>query len=537
MDTSTFITPADLLNPQNGLTRAQAEALVPKLNAQAADPLLIIKSEEISPLPLSAAPLVSPEQMSDEALASFVADTFTKIADAIPFIRELRQRFETKSPQWLDEVGIMGCSTWTEFCEKVLKRTPRAIQLALKAATTPSPIPEAPEQESAPITDGGSTPSLQSFLKDSVADLIRDKLDADFKHLLAKLPFELKKYVRIKRESPDNGMCSVTVLPLTFNQLERIIGALAARDFYGFDVIHSEPEPPSPEPATPCPAVMQYLPEVFSKDDADRLFQGLSSLPWQQHMIPMYGKKIPAPRLYQWMGVPLRLYGEEIKPIDWTPDALEIRDRVHKETGFLFNSLNINFYRDEKDHLGWHVDKQNEGSWEFPIVSLSLGAERDFQIQRYEIINRRKRNPVGEIYTTRLAHGSLIVMPAQMQASWTHRIKQQTAQSGPRINLTFRMMPEPQSSAPEPSQKLRVGDFFLHHGTLRQITVVGLEAVVMSYWHKTRKYWSTNCPVGDLSWLEGTALTIAEVERDFPGALDSPPVALTQPASATEPGE
>jgi hypothetical protein len=67
--------------------------------------------------------------------------------------------------------------------------------------------------------------------------------------------------------------------------------------------------------------------------------------------------------------------------------------------------------------------------------------------------NYRKRNKVGDIHTTRLADGSLIVMPAQMQASWVHRIKQQTAASGPRINLTFRMMPESASATvptPEP---------------------------------------------------------------------------------------
>jgi alkylated DNA repair dioxygenase AlkB len=166
----------------------------------------------------------------------------------------------------------------------------------------------------------------------------------------------------------------------------------------------------------------QYSPDFLTKEDADKMFAALSNLPWKQHIITMYGKKIPAPRLFQWMGIPPQdksysggtptatgsLYGEGINPTPWTPEALEIQQRVREATGFQFDSLNINYYRDEKDYLGFHIDKQNEGLWEFPIASVSLGSERDFQIQRYIIVNHHKRKHVGEIYTQRRTTRRLI---------------------------------------------------------------------------------------------------------------------------------
>jgi hypothetical protein len=47
-----------------------------------------------------------------------------------------------------------------------------------------------------------------------------------------------------------------------------------------------------------------YIADFLAAADAARLFAALNQLAWRQHVIPMWGKQIPAPRLYQWMGVP-----------------------------------------------------------------------------------------------------------------------------------------------------------------------------------------------------------------------------------------
>jgi len=182
------------------------------------------------------------------------------------------------------------------------------------------------------------------------------------------------------------------------------------------------------------------------REDADRLMTGLLTLPWKQHIMKMHGKVVAMPRMYQWMGFAPTIYGEQIAPIEWTTEALEVQRGVHEVTGFLFNSLNINLYRDENDHIGWHSDFEHEGSWEFPIVSVSLGACRYFQLCPYNgngKLKRRFHKHFGKPeQPVALKHGSIVVMPAGSQEFYVHRLKKATKQqgTGARINLTFRMM-------------------------------------------------------------------------------------------------
>lgn len=221
--------------------------------------------------------------------------------------------------------------------------------------------------------------------------------------------------------------------------------------------VKPEVKPAKSEPSAVNSGVI-YTKDFLSKEDADRLFAELKTLPWKQHETQMYGMREPAPQEYAWMGDSPQpgawtasphnhKAGETFEPIPWTPAALEIREKVYQKTGVLFDSLNFNHYRNGADHLPWHVDKEDEGLWEFPIASVSLGAERDFQTQHYTSKNpkkRHKRVPDGPVFTQRLAHGSLAVMPAGSQGEFQHRLKscskREAETTGERINLTFRMM-------------------------------------------------------------------------------------------------
>jgi hypothetical protein len=69
-------------------------------------------------------------EMETEALARFVADAFTKLKSALPYIAELRERF-AKLPR--GKANVMGCRTWTQFCERVLHRTDSAVRKLLAA--------------------------------------------------------------------------------------------------------------------------------------------------------------------------------------------------------------------------------------------------------------------------------------------------------------------------------------------------------------------------------------------------------------------
>ncbi len=180
----------------------------------------------------------------------------------------------------------------------------------------------------------------------------------------------------------------------------------------------------------------------FLGEDVSSIYTKMSVLPWDRHSANMYGKKIDMPRFFVWMGIPpLKLYGAPVPTIEWTPEAIDVRERVQKATGVLYDSLNINMYRDENDYLGWHIDPEDEGRWDYPIASVTLGAERQFQMRQY-IKNEgsSKKVPVGDIHSITLGHGSLLLMPPGFQAGWLHRAPKSNKKCIRRINLTFRRM-------------------------------------------------------------------------------------------------
>lgn len=98
--------------------------------------------------------------------------------------------------------------------------------------------------------------------------------------------------------------------------------------------------------------------------------------------------------------------------------------------GCAYNSVLANLYENENDSVGWHADDEPEMSAAHPIASLSLGAERRFEM----------RHGAAPPVALALAHGSLLVMAAGMQQEWRHRVPKSRQACGARINLTFRHM-------------------------------------------------------------------------------------------------
>ena len=97
------------------------------------------------------------------------------------------------------------------------------------------------------------------------------------------------------------------------------------------------------------------------------------------------------------------------------------------------NSCNANFYPEAYSAVGWHSDDERlfkTDSGDCLIVSLSLGASREFQIRTA----KGKKFIVG----IRLNHGDLLTMEGQFQSMYEHRIPKEHSVTGSRINLTWR---------------------------------------------------------------------------------------------------
>ena len=109
----------------------------------------------------------------------------------------------------------------------------------------------------------------------------------------------------------------------------------------------------------------------------------------------------------------------------------DLAEAVSSKTGHPFNRALVNYYRDGSDSVDWHADDETELGPDPIIASISLGAERVFQL-RHTI--------TGEITSLSLPHGSLLLMGSKIQHFYQHRLAKVKHLDQPRVNYTFRYM-------------------------------------------------------------------------------------------------
>lgn len=176
------------------------------------------------------------------------------------------------------------------------------------------------------------------------------------------------------------------------------------------------------------------FPEFLDASDADNVLEELISRNrWEQQSLLMYGKLVDEPRLSTWHsdGQTYTYSGKTRIPQPWTNTLKHLRERCENHTQHTFNGVLVNFYRSGDDHLGWHSDDELVNGPEPLIASISLGAER-----RFDMRHRQS----GHVASTMLSHGSLLVMSGLSQRCWEHRIPKMPRLEEPRINLTFRRL-------------------------------------------------------------------------------------------------
>ena len=160
----------------------------------------------------------------------------------------------------------------------------------------------------------------------------------------------------------------------------------------------------------------------------------LAEIPWQQDSIRIAGRLIAVPRLQCWMGDASSRYGYSgirLQPVGWQETVLFIRHRVQDLVAMEFNSVLLNYYRNGQDSVAWHADDEKELGPDPLIASVSLGAERPFQL-------KSKMPGSYSNYRLLLQSGSILLMGKGMQINWLHQLPKVKNMSQPRINLTFR---------------------------------------------------------------------------------------------------
>jgi alkylated DNA repair dioxygenase AlkB len=189
------------------------------------------------------------------------------------------------------------------------------------------------------------------------------------------------------------------------------------------------------------PQTIEFTPPItlildfLSLADADRLKElCLEQMHWQQNEIKMYGKGIPLPRLeaiaakkpltYTYSG------SVKLKAKALPPFLADLLAKVEQASNAAFDLVIGNHYKDGSQYIGWHADKEPLMGYRPTIASLSLGAERKFQL--------RQKGKGTEIFDYYLPHGSLLIMHSGCQQEWIHQLPVSKKLTSDRVNLTFR---------------------------------------------------------------------------------------------------
>ncbi len=114
----------------------------------------------------------------------------------------------------------------------------------------------------------------------------------------------------------------------------------------------------------------------------------------------------------------------------WTPPLAGLRNALNKQYNQNFNSVLLNYYKDGKDEIKWHSDKEICLGANPVIACVNLGATRKFWLQE------KKEN--GKRWNIPLNNGDLLFMNEDCQKNLLHAILKEKEVTEPRISLTFR---------------------------------------------------------------------------------------------------
>jgi alkylated DNA repair dioxygenase AlkB len=176
-----------------------------------------------------------------------------------------------------------------------------------------------------------------------------------------------------------------------------------------------------------------YFSHFLSSSEADEWFTFLKNkVNFQSGEIKLFGKTYAKPRLEAFYAENELTYsysGKQMKTESLFTELNTLKERVESISNLEFNAVLINLYRNGMDSNGWHADDEKELGEDTCIASISLGAERIFEL---------KHNQTKKKIKLKLEHGSLLCMMQGSQKYWKHQLPKDKAINEPRINLTFR---------------------------------------------------------------------------------------------------
>ena len=159
----------------------------------------------------------------------------------------------------------------------------------------------------------------------------------------------------------------------------------------------------------------------------------VDTVPWQSGRRFMYDRMVDDPRLSH------RYAAVEDVP---HPVLADVRADLVDRYGVPFGALGLNFYRDGRDSVAFHRDRELRELDDTVVVILTLGARRPFRVRPFGVRGARSRDLAP-------ASGDVLVMGGTCQREWEHGVPK-VASAGPRVSAMWRWAhrPEPAPEAP-----------------------------------------------------------------------------------------
>ncbi len=165
---------------------------------------------------------------------------------------------------------------------------------------------------------------------------------------------------------------------------------------------------------------------------ADLVFAELvSKLPWRQREVTMYDRRVPEPRLTAWWGAAA---GDD-EPL---PVLTAARAALTQHYSRPFDSIGFNLYRDGRDSVAWHADRERYHHEDPVVAILSTGAPRALHVRPRRAEATSSATPSGASRTWHIGQGDLLVMGGACQHDFEHCVPKAAHVEGPRLSIMFR---------------------------------------------------------------------------------------------------
>lgn len=150
---------------------------------------------------------------------------------------------------------------------------------------------------------------------------------------------------------------------------------------------------------------------------------------WNQGRLWRYERHVMEPRLS----------GSTRRDLaDLHPSLLAGHRAVHRQYGVAFDPPALAQYRDGRDSVAFHRDREMRWLEDTVIAVLTLGAERPWLLRPRSARNDHSAPNGGATHDIAPACGDLLVMGGRCQADWEHAVPKVRTAVRPRVSVQWR---------------------------------------------------------------------------------------------------